>query len=322
MLASMVSSQIIGDPRSGNESLSAPPVDAPPGWQAVGQELSQRIANCESLLRRNAFYSARQEAEEAALDLVRVLDLMANQYSCEPAWQSAMKAVSEAEDFSNIQRLTTDSDFLSRVIQSHETTVLKGYDVSQISPLVAAQHYRLFAQNQLREASLGHPWASEIFFALGRTYQAQADSEVSDAKELFHWRAVTLFRAAYDINPNNSIAANQLGYLYLQMDRAEDARSYLIASLNASPSIAAYENLIESSRRLGDQNTQQWALNQRAALSHGQMRAEGQPPAVVELDPRTFAAISPYTSGPQPYAARGSQPAPRMASLPSGQNNF
>ncbi|MEO8269859.1 MAG: hypothetical protein ABI557_09065, partial [Aureliella sp.] len=135
-LASLVSSQIMmGRPSKENPGRSVESIDNPPGWQAIGEELRGRLENCEALINRKAYFSAREDAESAMLYLMRVLDLMSNSYRSEPAWYAASKAISEAEDFSTTQRLTSDSDFLRRVIMSHETPVLKDADASTLAPL-------------------------------------------------------------------------------------------------------------------------------------------------------------------------------------------
>ncbi len=298
LLASLVSSQIIAQrPGSGDSGRSVAPVDAPPGWQAIGEQLSQRISSCEELLNRKAYFSAREEAEAAMLYLVRVLDLMSNGYTSEPAWHAACKAMQEAEDFSTAQRLTSDSGFLRRIILSHETPVLKDVDASTLAPLAAAQHYRQYAEHKLAESAQGHPWAAEVIYALGRTYQAQADVADDGSEQTLRWKAVTLYRGARTVAPYNSVATNQLGYVLLQMDRPVDAREALVASINSNPSLAAYENLVETSRRLGDAATGNWATQQSLVLRNS-IPQQSETPPVVEVDPRTFAALSPYAIGP------------------------
>lgn len=320
VLASLVSSQIIAE-RPGNEANGRPirPIDAPPGWQAIGEEMGQRIANCEALLNRKAYYSAREEGESAMLTLVRVLDLISNRYTSEPAWFAANKAMREAEDFSSAQRLTSDSDILRRIILSHETPVLKDADVTTLAPLAAAQHYRRYAEAKLLECAQGHPWAAEVVYAIGRTYQAQADVVDDGSDQPLRWKAVTLYRAARAISPYNAVATNQLGYVLLQMDRAADAREVLVASLSTSPSLQAYENLVEASRRLGDQATGNWAMQQALALKSTMVPQSNVPP-VIEVDPRTFAALSPYTIGPNPQPVESAQQPYRTAAYPTSPN--
>lgn len=298
--ASLVSSQILlGHPATDDTQRTVESIDNPPGWQAIGEELSGRLENCEALINRKAYFSAREDAEAAMLYLMRVLDLMSNSYRSEPAWYAASKAMSEAEDFSTTQRLTSDSDFLRRVILSHETPVLKDADAATLAPLAAAQHYRQYAEEKLIEAAQGHPWASEVVYALGRSYQAQADLAEVGSQQNLRWRAITLYRGARGIAPNNALATNQLGFVLLQMDRPADAREALVASINVSPSLTAYENLVEASRRIGDVGTANWAMQQVQSVRNSPA-AVSDTPYFVELDPRTFAAMSPYSVGPSP----------------------
>ena len=320
-LASLVSSQIIlGRPANNDSGRSVESIDNPPGWQAIGEELSGRLENCEALINRKAYFSAREDAEAAMLYLMRVLDLMSNSYRSEPTWYAASKAMSEAEDFSTAQRLTSDSDFLRRVILSHETPVLKDVDAATLAPLAAAQHYRQYAEEKLIEAAQGHPWASEVAYALGRSYQAQADLAEVGSQQNLRWRAITLYRGARGIAPTNALATNQLGFVLLQMDRPADAREALVASINACPSLTAYENLVEASRRAGDAGTANWAMQQAQSFRYT-LPVASDAPAFVELDPRTFAALSPYTVGPNPQPQNAPTQPYRAAAFTFPTNN-
>jgi hypothetical protein len=315
--AALVSSQIIGSASTRTGRPPARSENITPGWQAVGERLSVHLRQCEALLRRNAFFSAREEAETGAIYLVRVLDLASNSYQSEPRLLAAQRALTEAEDFSFSQRLTTDQNFLERVIESHQTEVLKSADVSRMSPLVAAQHYRQFAQQSLVEACQSHPWGSEVYYMLGRTYQAQAEQGSPQADSL-RWKAVTFYQAAVAITPHNAIATNQLGFILLQMDRPQDARHHLISSVHAELNAPALENLVEVSRRLNDVATQNWALQNLAQLQR--LRPpQTAAPQVTEVDPQTFIALSPYTIGPQrPMGTDGTL---QTANLPSNYSN-
>ena len=177
--------------------------------------------------------------------------------------------------------------------------MLKDADATTLAPLAAAQHYRQYAESKLVEAAEGHPWASEVLYALGRSYQSQSDASQGGLQQNLRWRAITLYRGARTIAPANATATNQLGFVLLQMDRPADAREALVASINSAPSLAAYENLVEASRRLGDANTGNWAMQQAMARSTASSAAPSAP-EFVEVDPRTFAAMSPYSIGPNP----------------------
>ncbi|MEZ6138585.1 MAG: hypothetical protein R3C53_27190 [Pirellulaceae bacterium] len=303
-LAATVSKRILGSGSNTKNLATVSPLESSPGWQAVGERLTAHLQACESLLRKNAFLSARAEAEQAAIHLMQILDLATNSYTAEPEWYAALQALAELEDFSLVQ--STDREGLKHIVQAHQTDVLKQTDLSQLSPLVAAQHYRQAAERSLIQASQAHPWASDVLYSMGRTYQAQADAGAGSVDNL-RWKAATFYRAAMTVSPSNSLAANQLGFVYLQMDRPQEARAAIAASLATSVSQAALENLVEASRRLGDSATGQWAMENLAMQR--QLNPTADAPMVVELDPRTFATISPPTVGPQGQPT----PAPRIA---------
>lgn len=181
---------------------SVAPLEGTPGWDAVGSELKHRISACETLLGRKAYLSANEEAMTAVVYLLRILDLRENRFESEPAWVQAQRALDEAVDFTSIQRLASDVELTKRIIQSHETPVLKGKDVSQISPLTAAQYYRAYAAQKLVDASSGHPWCSDLYYSIGKVFQTQADAGTPNAHELRE-RAITYYRSAQAILPSN-----------------------------------------------------------------------------------------------------------------------
>lgn len=317
--AMLASSRILNDPKFSQQlSLQSTPgrVETPQGWQSIGQRLSGHITNSESLLRRGAFFSARQEAENAIGMLIRHIDLLDNQFRCEPAWRQAQQALREAEDFSRNQQALGDENGLHRLIAAHETEVLKGASLKDLSPLTAAQHYRAYAEKQLVEASQLHPWASELYYVVGRTYQAEADQDTNRVDSL-RANALTFYRAARQILPTNAVACNQLGYLLLQLDRPEEAREALVAAVQLKSDEAYLSNLAEASRRLGDRAMQDWATNTVAVIRANRPR---QPivPSVIEIAPEEFKALSPMGIGPKvPQMQTNANPQTNIAMNPS-----
>jgi len=300
--AALVSARIINDPRfaiEDSEQLSVGRIESPQGWQAIGQRLTNHVARCESLLRRGAVCSAREEGETACLLLIRHIDLIDNQYRCEPAWLAANQSLREAEDFLAVQRIS-DNDGLRRLIDSHHTPILKGKNLSEMSPLTAATHYRVYAEMQLLEATEGHPWASELLYAVGRTYQAEADASPTQV-DVLRMRAIAFYRAARTTMPSNAVACNQLGYLLLLMDCNEEAREVLVAAVTLKNDPAFLSNFAEASRRLGDSQSVAWAAQNVAAI-RSRVPALPPVPPFIEVTPEEFVAISPRAIGPQPTA--------------------
>lgn len=273
-------------------------VDNPEGWQSIRNRLSEHIRQCQHLLSRRAYYSAREEAQVAIKHLMQMIDLHLGDYQSEPKFAVAMIALREAEDFtySNAEH---GQSTVGVLVGSHSSDVLKQYDLTSVSPLAAGTHYRIYAADKLVEAAQNHPWASELYYTLGRIAQAEAEAASGGLQTNLRWKAVTMYRAAAAINPQNGIALNQLGFIFLQLDRPEDAREALIPAVKLGSTPQAATNLIAASQKLGDHRLLAWA-QQRVRP----MRPSARPrPAagVVQVAPSAFVAMNPHVRPrPQP----------------------
>ncbi|MCA9195230.1 MAG: hypothetical protein KDB03_25840, partial [Planctomycetales bacterium] len=296
LLASAVSRRNLQTVKPDVGSPTVFPLEPPMGWSAMETQLQVRLRACEILLRKNGYLSARQEANEAAIFLIRHLDQMRNRFYSEPLFAQANVALDEAEDFTTYAHTSTDPSFLHRLVESHQTSVISPSAMDGVSPLLAAQHYRQYAMDCLLASASQHPWMSDIYYAIGRVYQAQSMAD-QEAPELLRWRAMVYFRAAFQVLPSNALAANQLGFMLLQLDRPQEAREALVASYTAQATLPALENLIEVSRRLNDNATYQWALKAHASMRQASPPRNG--PEYVVIDPDAFAAISPPGLGPK-----------------------
>lgn len=281
--------------------VNTPPpasIEPGPGWQAVGEDLKNHLRRCEELLSRKAYLSAREESTQAIIQLVRVLDLRQNRFTCEPAWAQAQQALRESQEFTSLERIANDAELFTRLIQAHETPVLRDANVAEMTPLAAAQHYRAYAEKRLVEASLGHPWFSELYYCMGRSLQSQAESSQRHSEALLQ-QALTFYRASCTIQPSNATNANQLGYVLLRMDRPTEALEQLseVVRLPTCP-LEAWQNMAEASSRMGDKRSEQWAIKNYLALKSQGVQPSGPTGTLVEVDPRQFAAMSPRTSGP------------------------
>lgn len=303
-LAARISNEIVGEPKEVG-TTSGKSIEPGPGWQAVGDELKQHVRKCEELLARRAYLSAMQEADQAIVRLTRVLDLKQNRFECEPTWAAAQQALREAQEFTSVNRLATDSELFTRIIQSHETPILKDVNVSELTPLAAAQHYRAYAEQCLTAASQGHPWFCELYYCLGRSLQAQAESLQAQAESnpakadgLLH-QSITYFRAAQSIDPSNVTNVNQLSYVLLRLDRPAEAFQQLqqIVQQPGCP-LEAWQNLAQASSRLGDSQSEKWAIdNYLAAKSRG-VTPSGPENTLVQVSEEQFRAMSPRSVGP------------------------
>jgi hypothetical protein len=311
-LASRLSKSIIGEPAekkfvlSGGSSMVGP--------AAVGQQLSTLLANSEQLSRRGLFLSAREDAGMAQLRLARFLDSLSNNYRSEPALKAAQTALREAVDFSQ----SRTAEILPELINSHETPVLKSVDIARTPPTTLAQSYYQYAETQLIEGAQQHPWFSDIFYTIGRTYQAEADSTSTADRDLLRAQAIVYYRAAVTIRPSNSLATNQLGFVLLQLDRPKEAQVALVASVDSRLEIPALQNLVEASRRLGDHAMQQWAMNAISQLQRQIPPPLPNSPEILEVDNNTFRSTTPVvpTSGsPAPLTANSANTGANAASM-------
>ncbi len=288
-LASKVSKQILGDQNGPTKQLVLNGSSLA-GPAAVEQQLNAQMARSEQLCRRGMFLSAREESLSAMIQLSRYLDSLSNTLHSEPCIRAARTAMREAEDFTELLSLSG----LQELAGSHETSVLDGVDLSRVPPASLAQLYYQHAESKLLEASQQHPWFSDIYYSIGRTYQAEADSRAEIGATPLRLQAVVYYRAATTIRPKNALAANQLGFVLLQMDRPREAQLALVSSVDSKMDIPALQNLAEASRRLGDQRMQQWAISMASTLQRQQPpQAQRQAPEVLELDNRSFGATTP-----------------------------
>ncbi|GAB5404374.1 MAG: hypothetical protein Aurels2KO_26050 [Aureliella sp.] len=265
-------------------------VDNPEGWNSIGKRLAGHIKNCQALLARRAYFSAREEAKMAISHLMQTIDLHEGSYESEPSFAAAMTALREAQDFTNTGAVH-GRQTVSVIIGAHSSDILSQYDVSKVSPLAAAEYYRLAAADKLVAAAKNHPWASELYYTLGRVDQAQAESSSGTQQANLRWRAMTLYRAAAAINPKNAIALNQLGVIFLQMDRPRDASEALVEAVRLGTTPEAANNLVAASQKIGNAQLLAWAkqnVRPTRAARTSQTR-----PNVVLVPGQAFAVMNP-----------------------------
>lgn len=288
-LASQVSREILNDSQQ-PMGLAPLPIEPPAGWKSVEGELRERMAKCDELLKRNAVLSGRDEILTGLRLLFRAIDLRSGNWTSEPALDQALAAFAEESDFQQSLVNPTHAQSTARIVEGHATQALKQVDLSGVSPDLAAQHYRSYARQQLTQAAQGHPWAADLIYGLGKTYERRAES-VSEQSVMFRNQAIACYAAALDVAPNHADGANQLGYSLLKLDRVNEAQTILSQAVQNSPSAEAWRNLAEVYRRQGQAEQQAFAVEQVAMLDKPS-RPPGVP-EVIQIDPGTFAGISP-----------------------------
>lgn len=273
-------------------------IESPIGWTAVEGELRQRLQRCDNLLRRKACLSAREEGVQGLRSLARALDVRQGGFECEPALDQAIVALDEALDFTNSAEHNGSLGSTSEIVATHQTDVLRSYDLTNVSPDIAAQHYRAFARDRLIMTTQDHPWGADVLYAIGKSYEFESETD-NAAKRASYENAVVFYHAALRINPSQTDAANQLGYMLLHLDRTEEAEQALVHAYQTKPSVTIAQNLMELYRRQGNQSAMSWSANQIASFQTPESNAV---PQVQSLSPREFMQISPQIAAGQPAA--------------------
>jgi tetratricopeptide (TPR) repeat protein len=237
--------------------------------------------------------------------LFRAMDLHKRTWEREPAGQQALVALKEAEDFE--RSLITEPTLVHRLVQSHQTPILQETPLDSVSPAIAAQHYRSFARAAFLDAADEHAWAADLLFALGKTYEKEAQQQPDRQLTLLQ-HATVCYQSAHKVDPRRHDIANQLGFNLLELDRVDEAVAALNAAIVSQPSANAYRNLAEAYRRQGRVEQMNQAQAMASSLASQETHYSPERPEITEISPEEFARISP------PPAARESQQAPSKVS--------
>ena len=208
----------------------------------VESRAREHIQYGESLARRRSFFAAREE-------FIRALLLISSSYKTDPKsgshperFAQALTAIEEASDFTTLGGEANSGLALQQIILSHKTKLLAPQDIETTTPKKAFGTYIRFAQNQIEQA-IGYSVAgSEALHALGKleSLAPEANANLDRTRQA---KALIFFRTAININPSNSVCANDLGVLLFKMGRLQEAETALKASLRSSPSQLGWSNL-------------------------------------------------------------------------------
>lgn len=252
----------------------------PTEWQSVEIELKRRLEKCDALLRRNGVHSAREEVNQGLTILVRHIEaLRQNEFAAstiqqptmqsrkrrtlEPALQQALVALDECADFH--ETIHYPPRRIERMVEHHATTALKGQNLDSMSNALARQAYLEHAGRMFLIGTERHPWAAELLYALGKTYERELQMDTVRPITL-RSQAAACFDAAHQIAPSYGYIANELGFTLVHLDRLEQAHAVLQSVLADQPSSHAWRNLAEVHRRRGAIEESKLATAQADAL--------------------------------------------------------
>lgn len=264
------------DSRSPQVVSSQTPVE----WQSIEIELKRRLEKCDALLRRNGVHSAREEINQGLTILVRHIEALRQdefasttiqqptlqsrkRRTLEPALQQALVALDECADFH--ETIHYPPRRIERMVEHHATTALKGQNLDSMTNALARQAYLEHAGRMFLIGTERHPWAAELLYALGKTYERELHFDTIRPITL-RSQAAACFDAAHQTAPSYGYIANELGFTLVHLDRLEQAHAVLQSVLAEQPSAHAWRNLAEVHRRRGAMEEAKLATAQADAM--------------------------------------------------------
>lgn len=295
--------EVPGDDAGEHSTLPWAKADNTAGqMQAVTVRADDRVRRGFRLAERGALFSARREFLAAMHLVAQANDVQNSTKFFSTALGAGLTALKEASEFSRQTSLGTPVD-VSRIVAGHRTPILKGTEVS--SPLIAAQRYYNYAQEQLAAAAAKDPAGSLALYGLGRTVLGLSHNQVRSLDSTA--QAMALYQAALMADARNFRAANELGVLMTASGQLQQARDLFRHSAAASPQATTWHNLASVHLRLGEHDLAMQAKAQAEILAKA--GRTGADPLVHCVDPETFKRTKPASDSVPPPAVASSQPA-------------
>lgn len=203
-----------------------------PDWEDLHDEMLKRLSACDRYLRSQSTYSAREEAREGLLLLTRRLDQL-----LKPA------TTSDTSRKPSIRKSTPHASALQHALRALD-------EASFESGESMAETLQTFS-DLIPQAILQHPWAADLLYALGKSYERETEIDIPKSDTL-RLQAIACYQAALRVAPSRPYISNQLGFNHLFNNSLDQAFNALQRSLDAGPSVYAWRNLAELYRRRGD----------------------------------------------------------------------
>ena len=194
------------------QSLVSEAVFAAPTTDGLTEQLLPVVQRGYRLAQRGALYAAREEFIQVLRRVAQSRDASAKTDERSRALAAGLRAIDEADDFvpEGVQ-LEAELD-VRTVASSHRTRVLPE-EPERVLAFEAVVLYHGFAQEQLAKAAAGEQAGSMALHGLGKVYARIAQRSDDDLRMIRG--AMTMYSAALDACPDNHLAANELGVLYV-----------------------------------------------------------------------------------------------------------
>jgi tetratricopeptide (TPR) repeat protein len=214
----------------GKESRSRIERAADAAWQELRPELLGKLQSCDSLLRKNSVHSARDEIRNGLTLLARKLDQLSGPAGDQTPRRSAIRRSMPHE--SALQHAFREIDECTYSNPDQITESLQTF--SDLVP----------------QATLNHPWAADLLYALGKTYERELEFAPKQ-QEVLRQQSLGSYQAALRIAPSRGYIANQIGYNSLHIGSLDEAGKALKQAIDAGPTPYSWRNLAELYRRRG-----------------------------------------------------------------------
>jgi tetratricopeptide (TPR) repeat protein len=266
--------------------------------------IERRLRYAFSLVDRGAYYSAAAEFRAVLALCALEADERAGSDKHRLSLRDGLVALDEADDF---VRHHSDLDVpvnVRSIASAHRTPTVKNFTGTRVSPYEALDSYFTFAEERLVFGSAGKRQASLALYGLGRTHSLFGSNEsLADAK------AMLLNRAALAVEPDNYLAADNLGALFAKHGHLDEAERVLRYSLQTVPHPEGWKELANVFSRQGNMDEHQLAQEEyRRSLAHSTSRpaptiAEPTASSTVVADQHSTTQIKPI------IGQQGNQPA-------------
>ena len=215
--------------------------------------------------------SAREHAEQALHQFSLATDAQVGSNLGSKSLSAGMEAIREAGDF--LGRFgNVDPNSIQRLVDSHQTPVLRNCDLSTTSTFQAADAYFEYARIQLGRMDRQWPEASVALEMLART-EAIANRQ---SKEITMASRTCLLRAAVDCNPDNADALLALGTILTRTGVYQEATTALELCYAINQSPEALRMLSSLHQKAGNQQLAQLCQAKlRSANSEYQASSQG-----------------------------------------------
>jgi tetratricopeptide (TPR) repeat protein len=290
---------------------------------SVSHRVHQQVRYAFSLAGRGAVHTARVELTDALKLVAMALDADQRMTHHTAAMVAGLTALREADDFAVRDSQADVRIDVARLVATHKTPVLKDTVGPGTTPIEALQAYYTCGRQQLVIAGGQQVGASMALYGLGRVQLSTGDPQGMNGP-----KAITLQQAALAVDPQNYMAANELGVLLARYGQLSEAEAALRHSIAISPQPESWRNLAEVHRRQGQGQLEAQARrqgeDQLAARRSGKTPNPMASGIVDWVDPATFVALTDPSPGGTPVgelaaaaAVASPTPAPAKTAKPA-----